>query len=692
MGEAGDGTVVLTWDDPGDATLTGYQVRFGRRRTSLPAWSDDHVIDNSGAATTEHTVGDLTNGREYRFEVRARVDDVPGASASVTATPRACPTITVAGLEDTTVTVGQAVPMTAAATGGTAPYQYTLSVSPETGSGLSIGEDNGSITGTPDAAGTYTVTVTATDADGCMGTGTFTLKVCPVITVAPIDDVTVTAGGNVSRTASATGGCGTITYTMTGAPEDVEIDGTTGVISGLAAPVGAHEVTVIAADEEGNAGQAPFTITVVCPAIGVGGLNDATATVGQVLRMTAAGSGSRASYWYFISSEPAEGITLSIGERDGAITATPSAAGTYTVTVTVKDADGCIGTCAFTLKVCPVITVSQSPSTVRVRAGATTTVTARASEGCGTHTFSDPHGLSWVSKKGGSADQYTVTPPSGTAPGEYTFNVTATDEQRNTGAGTIKVTVACPTITVRGLEDVEVTRGEDLPSMTASASGGRVGYTYRKKSGPGWVDVGTDGAISGRVPDETREYHVTVEARDASGCTGETTFKIDVIDPPLTIADIPNVEATVGQEMPARAGSASGGRPPYVYSMSGKPSWARFTTTTGRISGTPTQLGSATVTVVVDDADDRRATTSFRMTVALPGDFNGDGRRDAADAKLFNRMMGLRSSDAGYDRRMDLNGDGTINYADFVILSGYIESDAAARGNSGSGDSGGSGG
>ncbi len=72
------------------------------------------------------------------------------------------------------------------------------------------------------------------------------------------------------------------------------------------------------------------------------------------------------------------------------------------------------------------------------------------------------------------------------------------------------------------------------------------------------------------------------------------------------------------------------------------------------------------------------------MTVALPGDFNGDGTRDAADAKLFNRMMGLRRSDAGYDRRMDLNGDGTINYADFVILTGYIESDASSQSDSGS--------
>ena len=58
---------------------------------------------------------------------------------------------------------------------------------------------------------------------------------------------------------------------------------------------------------------------------------------------------------------------------------------------------------------------------------------------------------------------------------------------------------------------------------------------------------------------------------------------------------------------------------------------------------------------------------------------SGDGRRDAADAKLFNKKMGLGRSEAGYDRRMDLNKDGTINYADFIILTGYIERDASSQ-------------
>ena len=69
----------------------------------------------------------------------------------------------------------------------------------------------------------------------------------------------------------------------------------------------------------------------------------------------------------------------------------------------------------------------------------------------------------------------------------------------------------------------------------------------------------------------------------------------------------------------------------------------------------------------------------------LPGDFNGDGRSDAADAKLFNEKMGLRRSDTGYDRRMDMNGDGIINYADFIILTRHIERDASSQGGGGSG-------
>ena len=46
--------------------------------------------------------------------------------------------------------------------------------------------------------------------------------------------------------------------------------------------------------------------------------------------------------------------------------------------------------------------------------------------------------------------------------------------------------------------------------------------------------------------------------------------------------------------------------------------------------------------------------------------------------------MGLRRSDAEYDRRMDMNGDGIINWADFIILTRHIERDASSQSDSGS--------
>ena len=86
----GDGMVRLTWNDPGDNTLTGYEVRYGESGTDLPAWSADHDID-SGAGTTTHPVPGLTNGVEYTFEVRPRNASGYFGSSRVTATPVARP-------------------------------------------------------------------------------------------------------------------------------------------------------------------------------------------------------------------------------------------------------------------------------------------------------------------------------------------------------------------------------------------------------------------------------------------------------------------------------------------------------------------------------------------------------------------------------------------------------------------------
>ena len=75
-----NGRVTLSWDDPGNDTITKYQYNTdgGTTFTDVPG---------SDATTTSYTVTGLTNGSEYTFAVRAVNPTGPGSAATVTATP-----------------------------------------------------------------------------------------------------------------------------------------------------------------------------------------------------------------------------------------------------------------------------------------------------------------------------------------------------------------------------------------------------------------------------------------------------------------------------------------------------------------------------------------------------------------------------------------------------------------------------
>ena len=90
----GDGSVTLAWDDPGDSTITGYEYNVNHNDTStgnLSGWSDWTALAGSGAATTSHTFTGLTNGKEYRYHLRAVNGGGHGAAA-----PNAAPWYVVA--------------------------------------------------------------------------------------------------------------------------------------------------------------------------------------------------------------------------------------------------------------------------------------------------------------------------------------------------------------------------------------------------------------------------------------------------------------------------------------------------------------------------------------------------------------------------------------------------------------------
>ena len=75
-----NGKVTLSWDDPGNNTITKYRV-------SSDGGTSFTDISDSGASTTTTTVTELTNGTQYTFAVRAVNTTGDGAAATTTATP-----------------------------------------------------------------------------------------------------------------------------------------------------------------------------------------------------------------------------------------------------------------------------------------------------------------------------------------------------------------------------------------------------------------------------------------------------------------------------------------------------------------------------------------------------------------------------------------------------------------------------
>ena len=86
---AGDGEVRLTWDNPGDASISKWQYRSAMAANGSGGWAD---IPSSTKDTVSHTVASLTNGQVHYFQVRAVNSSGDGAvSDEASATPVAKP-------------------------------------------------------------------------------------------------------------------------------------------------------------------------------------------------------------------------------------------------------------------------------------------------------------------------------------------------------------------------------------------------------------------------------------------------------------------------------------------------------------------------------------------------------------------------------------------------------------------------
>jgi len=225
--------------------------------------------------------------------------------------------------------------------------------------GLTINPLTGVITGTlaPDASadGPYTVVITASDPDNDTISTTFEWAVTNVapIVIDPIGPQTGVDGQPVNLPVSNSYNDpdgDPVTFTVTGLPTGLSIDPNTGVISGTlpndSSVDGPYLVIVTATDSQGASVSDTFELTVTNPAPSIGELPTMGLNVGEPFNLDVGAQTTDPDDDPLSFSATGLPPGLSIDPSTGVISGAPTtpADGPYTVTITVSDGQGGIGT------------------------------------------------------------------------------------------------------------------------------------------------------------------------------------------------------------------------------------------------------------------------------------------------------------------------------------------------------------
>ena len=259
-------------------------------------------------------------------------------------------------------TAGTAYSQAISASGGVGLYAFSVTTG-TLPTGITL-VTSGTLSGLSNQVGTFNFTVTATDANGQTGSRAYTLTIAaPTLTLAPAaGTLSAPYGVAYSQAFTAGGSAGPFNYVLSGAlPTGVTFSGNT--LSGTPTVPGNYPFTVTATDTALTGVGAPFSITrnytlnVPAPSIVVNPATLGNGTASQPYSATLSATGGVGSYGFTVTAGalPA-GLTLTSA---GTLSGTPTVSGTFNFTVTATDANGQVGTRAYTLVVAaPALTLT----------------------------------------------------------------------------------------------------------------------------------------------------------------------------------------------------------------------------------------------------------------------------------------------------------------------------------------------
>jgi titin len=577
----------------------------------------------------------------------------------------------------TTVNLISSVSEPSGATPTTYAWSVTLNGAPFTlPAGTATNQPNFSFQ--PNASGLYGVSLNVTDSAGGTGGSSIYLSVTggasatappavappvagrppsPVITQAPSG---AAAGSTITLTASAPANA-TLSWgvSLNGQAYTLPAGAVTNqpTFSFLAANVGLYVVTITATNAAGK-GSAVAAITVGAATVPVtlvpGGPFQQNAPASVTAQVANAASGVTYTFHFSLTGSPSSSSVTTLSPSSASFGFVPTAAGPYTVAVTVNGSDGSSGTTSQTFSVAapPSLPASTPAPTVTI-SGAPAAATLGASYSLTGSTNASGATLHWQVINQATGRTATATGANFTyaplAAGTEVVTLTATDSLGNvlaSGSVTVQVSGAL----TLALAPTGALQPWVQDQVQATVNGPATGVTYTfswsvtGQGGVGFAASGpgtTSGAGSSFAfkPLATGSYlvGVTVQGSDGSSGSASQTFSVAPATPLTTALNLPS-GGTVSDGTPLElTAQVSGGTTQaapgvinYQWTVTG-PNGFNLTSTAQALDFTAPRWGPYTVALTTTDAAGDAVTTTGNLVVqpvirnAQVPTFNGPG-------------------------------------------------------------------
>jgi hypothetical protein len=243
-----------------------------------------------------------------------------------------------------------------------------------------------------------------------------------------------------------------------------------------------------------------------------------------------------------------------------------------------------------------------------------------------TLSFSKSSGPVWLNVATNGALSGT---PGGANGGTNSFTILATDTFGATNSATMLILVVSnlpPTFTANPFSEPGLNVGQTATgTLATNATDPNIGdtLTFAKVSGPTWLIISTNGALSGSPTNSNAGTNTfVVSVTDSGGLSNVATMTIKVTGAPsFVVTPFSEVRANAGQAYSATVATNSVDPNPGltpVFSKASGPAWLTVATS-GALSGTPANSDSGTNTFLLRITDSGGLTNFGTMTIYVNG-------------------------------------------------------------------------